>query len=483
MLTDIYPVQWTGRRAVIALPEHIDVSTAGQIREELLSVINRGAKALIADLAATISCDHAGADALVRAYQRAVISGTELRIVVTAPNVRRMLSLNGLDRLVPIYPSLEAATAARAPATAIPVAAARPQEPTEVITVAVVWQLLDALHDGVALTDGDGTLALANLRLEEMFGYAHAELIGRPVESLVPAELQAAHRGHRAAYAQAPKARPMGAGARLVALRKDGTTFPAEVSLSPVATATGTFTLAVIRDVSEVRRLAGLADLARDAVAAKVNLSRELLDSITISLYDVGLSLQAAADLPHDAASNGIAEALRHLDGTIREIRDNAFTTRDQTTYPVIPLSRTPRRVTPRRGLPEEPGRPLRQGRGSACPLRAQSARGTLRARGLQLPPGYPVERGDGGVSRRQRLACRLIERTLPTRVDGRHRLDAPLLYRALTCSVAVQRVGNEAKGGLLCLRSSFLNSPRPRPPRSTARSIAFSEMSPAHPI
>ena len=335
MLTDNYPVQWTGRQAVIALPEHINVSNAGPIREELLSVINRGAEALIADLTATISCDHAGADALVRAYHRAVISGTELRMVVTAQIVRRMLSLNGLDRLVSIYPSLEAATAARAPATIVPVAATRPAGPAAAITPAVVGKLVDALQDGVALTGGDGTLALVNLRLEEMFGYEHAELIGRPVESLIPAHLQAAHRRHRAAYAQAPTVRPMGAGARLVALRKDGTTFPAEISLSPVATATGTFTLTVIRDVTQARRLADLADLALVAVTAKqARLGRELLDSITTGLYHVGLSLQAAADLPHDAATKGIAEALGHLDDTIREIRNNAFTARGQETYP-----------------------------------------------------------------------------------------------------------------------------------------------------
>jgi anti-sigma B factor antagonist len=122
---DTYPVRWTGRLAVVTLPEHIDVSNAGQIREELLSVINRGAAVLIADMTATLSCDHAGADAVVRAYQRAVVSGTQLRLVVTAPIVRRVLGVNGLDRLISIYPSLEAAIAAGVPPRPAPSADAQ----------------------------------------------------------------------------------------------------------------------------------------------------------------------------------------------------------------------------------------------------------------------------------------------------------------------------------------------------------------------
>jgi anti-anti-sigma factor len=329
---DIYPVHWTGRQAVVALPEHIDVSNAGQIREELLSVINRGAAALIADMTATISCDHAGADAVVRAYQRAVISGTELRLVVTARIVSRTLSLSGLDRLVSIYPSLEAATAARTPAAVL--APARPAGPPDgngaTITPAVLRKLLDALQDGVALADSDGAIALANRRLAEMFGYEHAELLGHPVESLIPADLRAAHRRHRAAYAQAPATRPMGAGARLVGLRKDRTTFPVEISLSPVTTAAGHFVLTVIRDITEARRLEDLADLARAAAAAeRAHRGQELLGTIITSLFRVGLSLQAAMELPAEVARQRIAAALDHLDDTIREIRETAFITRD----------------------------------------------------------------------------------------------------------------------------------------------------------
>jgi anti-sigma B factor antagonist len=109
-----------GRQAVVTLPGHVDVSNAGQVSEQLLSAIDRGASELIADMTATASCDHAGADAVVRAYQRAAANGTQLRLVVTAQVVRRVLSLNGLDRVIPVYPLLEAATAAAVPATVIP---------------------------------------------------------------------------------------------------------------------------------------------------------------------------------------------------------------------------------------------------------------------------------------------------------------------------------------------------------------------------
>jgi anti-anti-sigma factor len=103
---------------VVTLPEHIGISNAGQVREELLSVINRGATTLIADMTATLSCDHVGAGAVFRAWQQASASGTELRLVVTAQVVARVLGLVGLDRSVSVYPSLDAATAAGLPAAA-----------------------------------------------------------------------------------------------------------------------------------------------------------------------------------------------------------------------------------------------------------------------------------------------------------------------------------------------------------------------------
>ena len=119
-----YPVRRLdhGRQVIVALPEHVDLSTAGPIREQLLTIVNRGAETLIADMSATMSCDHAGTDTLARVYQRAATSGTELRLVVTAPGIRRVLGISGLDRLVSTYPVVEAALAAHGPAAVLPLA-------------------------------------------------------------------------------------------------------------------------------------------------------------------------------------------------------------------------------------------------------------------------------------------------------------------------------------------------------------------------
>jgi anti-sigma B factor antagonist len=98
---------------VAVLPRRVDVSNAGPVRDELLTVINRGAAVLLVDMTATTSCDYAAADALMRVHQQAVAKGSELRLVVVAPVVRRVIAVSGLDRLVAVFPALEAAQAAR----------------------------------------------------------------------------------------------------------------------------------------------------------------------------------------------------------------------------------------------------------------------------------------------------------------------------------------------------------------------------------
>jgi len=334
-----YPVRWAGQQAVVTLPEHIGASNSGQIREQLLDLISQGAAVLIADMTGTMSCDPGGADALLHACQRAAVRGGQLRVAVTAPAVRRVLEASGLDRLVPVYPSVPAALAGMP--GVIPLAARPGRGEGEApvlprrgraarVTPAVLWALVDALGDGVILADDDGVIVLANRRAGDMFGYLPGELTGQPVESLVPDALRAAHISQRAGYAQHPTARPMAARARLAGRRKDGSTFPVRVSLSPVPTATGRLILAVIRDVTEDLPRADLGDLARAAAAAgQARRARELLDRVASGLLHVGLSLQAAIELPHDAAVQQIADALHRLDETIREIGDHIFASRN----------------------------------------------------------------------------------------------------------------------------------------------------------
>ena len=106
-----FPVVWLGEAAVITLPEEIDISNSEQVREELLSLLNRGPAVLIVDMAETTFCDSAGVNALVRAHKRATANGAEIRLVVTSPGVQRVLDITGVDRLIPVYPSLTASLA------------------------------------------------------------------------------------------------------------------------------------------------------------------------------------------------------------------------------------------------------------------------------------------------------------------------------------------------------------------------------------
>lgn len=336
MPDDLFPVRWAGRQAVVTFPGHIDTSNASQLSDRLLAVINLGAEILVGDLTGTLSCDHSAVAAVARACQRAAIGGTRVRLVVTASAVRRVLAIEEIDRLVPIYPTLEAATAVEAdPAATVAAAVSATAAASAAagtaarITPTVLWQLLDALGDGLLLVAHDGTIALVNLRCAEMLGYRREELAGLPVEALVPAELRVPHQTFRSGFLKAPEARPMAERSRFAALRKDGATVPVEISLSPVPTASETFVLAVIRNAAESWRRDDLIDLARGAVADQPQVTRDLLDQVLGRLFKVGLSLQAASGLPADVLRVRLAEALDQLDDAILQIRNYAFTSGD----------------------------------------------------------------------------------------------------------------------------------------------------------
>jgi PAS domain S-box-containing protein len=111
--------------------------------------------------------------------------------------------------------------------------------------------LLEAAPDAMVCVDAGGRIALVNAQAERLFGYGREDLIGEPVEVLVPDTVRAVHPGHRAGYVGDPRPRPMGAGMELAGRRKDGSTFPAEISLSAIDTAEGILVTAAVRDVTE----------------------------------------------------------------------------------------------------------------------------------------------------------------------------------------------------------------------------------------
>ena len=113
------------------------------------------------------------------------------------------------------------------------------------------FPLLEYAPDATIIVDPQGFIRLVNAQTERLFGYYREELIGRPVELLIPSRYRDRHLIERADYSGDPRVRPMGVGLDLFGLRKDGSEFPVEISLSPVVTREGTFIASAIRDVTE----------------------------------------------------------------------------------------------------------------------------------------------------------------------------------------------------------------------------------------
>ncbi len=114
--------------------------------------------------------------------------------------------------------------------------------------------LLEAAPDAMVIAGPDGRIVLVNRQTEALFGYGREELLGEPVELLVPEEFRRRHRGHRATYFAEQGVRPMGAGIELFGRRKDGSEVAVEISLSPIETEEGVLVAAAIRDVTDRKR-------------------------------------------------------------------------------------------------------------------------------------------------------------------------------------------------------------------------------------
>jgi PAS domain S-box-containing protein len=113
--------------------------------------------------------------------------------------------------------------------------------------------LFEAVPDALVIVDERGRILQANARAEGMFGYPRGELVGQPVEVLLPSQFRDEHRGQRERYSRRPHVRPMGLGLGLLGLAKDGREFPVEISLAPMQTREGPVVVSAIRDVSARR--------------------------------------------------------------------------------------------------------------------------------------------------------------------------------------------------------------------------------------
>ena len=129
---------------------------------------------------------------------------------------------------------------------------------------------LEAAPDAIVVVDRSGHIVIVNQLAERLFGYSRQELLGMPIEGLVPQRFRQQHAGHRNNYSREPHTRPMGEGRELWGRRKDGSEFAVEISLSPLKTETGTLVISIIRDTTARKkveeRFRGFLEAAPDAI-------------------------------------------------------------------------------------------------------------------------------------------------------------------------------------------------------------------------
>jgi PAS domain S-box-containing protein len=191
--------------------------------------------------------------------------------------------------------------------------------------------LLDVAPDGFLVVDNNGAIVWANQTAHTLFGYRDVELLGRPIEDLVPERLRPLHTIHRASYEANPHTRSMGLGLDLLARKKDGSEFPVEIGLSPLHTRDGVLVTAVVRDISTRKRL----QEERNVLALELETERErdriamdLHDGVMQDVYAVALGLELSLSGTGESTSADarvVERSIGQLHEVIRSIRSFIF--------------------------------------------------------------------------------------------------------------------------------------------------------------